>query len=1122
MLVEPIGGWVMYLLNQARAQMLRPARARRAATGPLLARWRGRVCGRPGACSSDGACSARRSASVPRQYDRAARRRSAASPHAPGRPARSWRDLAHPFYTALARGGEGHLEVGKNIYYTQHDRAPHGAQPEAVRLHAVHAVRRRAVRGRGAVQGHDLPADRDRRPTASSTPTAACRWRCSRRARGRRRSSTRRWRPRASAWTTSARTSTTHPELRRAALPRAAPRRESPGTAATFVLHVSDLMHGEPRWRLGLVASARARLGRTHEPTRASGLLLGIDVGSTAVKAWSSTRVDRRDRLARLPAPREPPGREVCSTFLRARRARDAGLGARRTAASFVTGSAGAALAPLIGRAVRPGGRGHRRSPCEQRHPDARAVVELGGQDAKIIVFEETARAARARIVSMNDKCAGGTGAVIDKIAAKLRIPPEALGGPAATRESAIHPVAGKCGVFAETDINGLQKRGVPRRRADGLALRRDRPAEPGRAVARAHAAAARAAARRPERLHPRAARGVAGAHRRACGRSAASPVAGRRGHRGSIRRRRCAAHFGALGAIEFGRREDGAPSGVPRRRGAAPDVAEAAAASATPRGAPALAASRLDLEAFRAQSYAPAVAAARLRAGASGRGLHRPRRRLDLDQGRAARRGRRASWRRRTSCRAATRSRTPSTCSARCAGRSSRRAPRSRCSASSRPATPRTCCRTSSRADAALVETVAHAQSALQLLRRPARHRRRRRPGHQDHRAARRPGEGLPPQHAVLGRATATSCRRSRRPSACPVEAVRRGGVLGARDAGSSATAACCSCSRRSPTSSATAGARGGAGRPRARAAEERVPLRGEGAEPRAPRHAVRAAGRARSGTSPRSRRRWTSSATASAGRTASRRSSLHPHCGEAGAIGAALEAIRLWRAGRATTFIGLDAAERIRYRTHVATRRPAATSARTTACARSSTSGPTAGRAEPPTGRRAVGWSWPTARRGAPRTCDAMRAIKAGVDAVKATHAEPGGAGRRARCGKPHAAAPVATGTGAPAVDDPAARAATRIAARRAHACGSASRASSTCTPTRRSSAGTSRAWASPPIEHRLLRLHDARSCTAAGATRGAIDPVLPVEGRAGARAQPAAGEARAGAAGLRSSSR
>ena len=61
----------------------------------------------------------------------------------------------------------------------------------------------------------------------------------------------------------------------------------------------------------------------------------------------------------------------------------------------------------------------------------------------------------------MNDKCAGGTGAVIDKINAKLKLPPDELCNAGHTGKK-LHPVAGKCGVFAETDINSLQKMGVP------------------------------------------------------------------------------------------------------------------------------------------------------------------------------------------------------------------------------------------------------------------------------------------------------------------------------------------------------------------------------------------------------------------------------------------------------------------------------------------------------------------------------------------------------------------------------------------------------------------------------------------------------------------------------------
>ena len=98
----------------------------------------------------------------------------------------------------------------------------------------------------------------------------------------------------------------------------------------------------------------------------------------------------------------------------------------------------------------------------EKLYPECGSVIELGGQDAKIIIFKtdpETGR--KKKMPSMNDKCAGGTGAVIDKINAKLRIPTEQL-CEMGYKGVKLHPVAGKCGVFAETDINGLQKMGVP------------------------------------------------------------------------------------------------------------------------------------------------------------------------------------------------------------------------------------------------------------------------------------------------------------------------------------------------------------------------------------------------------------------------------------------------------------------------------------------------------------------------------------------------------------------------------------------------------------------------------------------------------------------------------------
>jgi predicted CoA-substrate-specific enzyme activase len=98
----------------------------------------------------------------------------------------------------------------------------------------------------------------------------------------------------------------------------------------------------------------------------------------------------------------------------------------------------------------------------ETSYPDVRSVIELGGQDAKMIVFQESdIQGQRKKIASMNDKCAGGTGVVIERIAAKLHVPYTQLLAEK-FEDAPIYPVAGKCGVFAETDIIGLEKQGVP------------------------------------------------------------------------------------------------------------------------------------------------------------------------------------------------------------------------------------------------------------------------------------------------------------------------------------------------------------------------------------------------------------------------------------------------------------------------------------------------------------------------------------------------------------------------------------------------------------------------------------------------------------------------------------
>ena len=98
----------------------------------------------------------------------------------------------------------------------------------------------------------------------------------------------------------------------------------------------------------------------------------------------------------------------------------------------------------------------------EHLHPDVLSVIELGGQDAKIIMFKEDSKTGdKTALASMNDKFASGTGATIDKCFLKVNAPPE-LVTTLRFDDSKLHHVAAKCGVFAETDIVNLIKSGIP------------------------------------------------------------------------------------------------------------------------------------------------------------------------------------------------------------------------------------------------------------------------------------------------------------------------------------------------------------------------------------------------------------------------------------------------------------------------------------------------------------------------------------------------------------------------------------------------------------------------------------------------------------------------------------
>ena len=176
---------------------------------------------------------------------------------------------------------------------------------------------------------------------------------------------------------------------------------------------------------------------------------LGIDVGSTTVKTvitdidgniiyskyqrhFSKVKETVTDQLKIIQA--DYPGEEfaVCITG-------SAGLGLANSAEiPFVQEVHAAFLA------------------VKKKQPDADAVIELGGEDAKIIFLTGGVEQ------RMNGSCAGGTGAFIDQMATLLGISADQL-DELSLRAQKIYPIASRCGVFAKSDIQPLLNQGARR-----------------------------------------------------------------------------------------------------------------------------------------------------------------------------------------------------------------------------------------------------------------------------------------------------------------------------------------------------------------------------------------------------------------------------------------------------------------------------------------------------------------------------------------------------------------------------------------------------------------------------------------------------------------------------------
>jgi len=175
-------------------------------------------------------------------------------------------------------------------------------------------------------------------------------------------------------------------------------------------------------------------------------LRIGIDIGSTTVKVVVLN--EQNIILFRSYERHYSKARELASETLRSISTMLAG----KEVKLVITGSAGLGVAKASGldfvQEVYATA-----AAVSEYIPDTDAVIELGGEDAKIIFF------GGALEERMNGSCAGGTGAFIDQMATLMNVTVGELDALSLKHEK-IYSIASRCGVFAKSDIQPILNQG--------------------------------------------------------------------------------------------------------------------------------------------------------------------------------------------------------------------------------------------------------------------------------------------------------------------------------------------------------------------------------------------------------------------------------------------------------------------------------------------------------------------------------------------------------------------------------------------------------------------------------------------------------------------------------------
>ena len=179
---------------------------------------------------------------------------------------------------------------------------------------------------------------------------------------------------------------------------------------------------------------------------------LGLDVGSVTTKVAVLDAHDREVVTASYLKTSGQPIRAIQEGLGLAVRAVGTGV---RVVGCGATGS-GRRLAAAVAGADVVKNEITAHAVASQAHvPDVQTILEIGGQDSKIIILRQGV----VTDFAMNSVCAAGTGSFLDRQAARLGVPIEQFGDLALKSKNPVR-IAGRCAVFAESDMIHKQQIG--------------------------------------------------------------------------------------------------------------------------------------------------------------------------------------------------------------------------------------------------------------------------------------------------------------------------------------------------------------------------------------------------------------------------------------------------------------------------------------------------------------------------------------------------------------------------------------------------------------------------------------------------------------------------------------